>query len=185
MVAALVVLLLSGLRPPDLTGPVSALLAPLGLSAEAVEAAVALAAGTALYRGSGGPAVGHLARTASPRRAAYLLAAARRLQDATGEGPAAFEAAARAERRYLSQHLVAESVRAEAAARVDRAATVFGPVLGWVSRQDRRVTLECYRAHGRNFSALRPPAIGWPGTLHAGACRCVPGPPWPGGTMLT
>lgn len=182
ILAALTVLLLSDLPTDRIVEGAKALLAPLGLAVEAIEAAVLLAAGSALFIPSGGPAVRHLARTASPRRAAYLVAAAKRLDAGRRDGTPTV--ALRAERRYLAQHLAAERTRAEAARRIDRAAAQWGPTLGWFAKGDSRTTLECARAHGADFSALRPPAIGWPGTLHGGACRCRPGPPWNSGRRL-
>jgi hypothetical protein len=77
-----------------------------------------------------------------------------------------------AERRYLAQHLNAERIRKEAAAQVDEARGKYGDILGWKAQMDERTTPECASANGTNFHALVPPAIGYPGTLHGGTCRC-------------
>jgi hypothetical protein len=125
---------------------------------------------------STGPAGRFIRRTSVARRAAYILAAARRM--------AVAEPDLEAERRYLAQHLSAERGRDEAAARVDQASSLYGPIVGWVSRKDDRVTPECAAAAGWNFRAAKPPVIGYPGTLHGSTCRCVAGPPFPGGRLL-
>ncbi len=125
---------------------------------------------------SSGPAGRWVRRTAGARRAAYALAAARRL--------ATLEPDLKAERRYLAQHLAAERARVEAALNVDSNATVYGPVLGWYARQDNRTDPVCRALHGSNFLQSSPPAEGYPGTLHGGSCRCVSGPAFSGGTLV-
>lgn len=123
-----------------------------------------------------GPASAWVRRTTAPRRAAYALAAARRL--------ASREPDVDAERRYLAQHLAAERARDEAAAHADLLVVRYGPVLGWHARRDSITDATCAQLHGGNFRAARPPAAGLPGTLHGGACRCRAGPPFPGGRLL-
>lgn len=87
------------------------------------------------------------------------------------------------ERRYFGQHIEAAWNRARAAAQVDQAYQSYGGLLGWYSVRDRSTSRECRAAHGGNFYVDRPPAIGWPGSVHP-HCRCMPGPPVPGGRML-
>jgi len=183
ILAALTVLLLAGLTVQQMASYATALLAPLGIAAATVEAAVSLLPSLTVIIDIPEPltAAGHIARTAAPRRAAFLLSSIRRLE-AGGSVDA--------ERRYLEAHLNAERTRRESAQAVDQAAKRFGtptragPVLGWYARQDNRTTPECAAAHRRNFLAARPPLIGYPGTLHGGACRCVSGPPIPGAKFV-
>lgn len=193
VIAALVVLLLADLPEPELAARARALLIPLGLSAAAVDTAVALVGSRALSAPTGGgDAVRHVVRTGVARRAAYLVAAGRRLSEAEEQGTPTV--ALRAERRYLAQHLAAERTRVQAAGRVDVAAAEHGPILGWYAKQDAITSRACRRAHGRNYRADRPPVlpaseeghrvVGFPGTPHGGACRCVPGRPWPGGVLM-
>lgn len=194
ILAALTVLLLSDLSVEQMVPAAQALLAPLGVVADVVEGVVLLAAGRALLAPRGGPAVEYLSRTAAPRRAAYLVAAARRAQDAVESGMPTV--ARRAERRYLAQHLAGERARQESAGKVDVASARWGPVLGWVAKQpfDEATTRSCRMSHGKNFAADHPPTlagteegaqiVAFPGQAHAGSCRCQAGPPWPGGEML-
>lgn len=183
---ALVVILLSGQPVALMTQHAFALLAPFGITAAALREALELLVphldgGFALPGVVGGTflsprsARGFIARTSMPRHAAYLVTAARRLSQGGSLD---------AERRYLAQHLNAERTRREAAQRVDDAAARHGEVLGWKSVRDDRTTPECRAADGNNFSAIKPPAIGYPGTLHGGSCRCKPVGPHPDGGML-
>lgn len=87
--------------------------------------------------------------------------------------------ASRRERSFELAHERARRRRLEAAHAVSAAADRWGPVLGWHAHKDDRTTPECFEAHGSNFRVDRPPVIGWPGTLHAGQCRCRPGKPFP------
>lgn len=177
-IAGLVVIILSGLALQAAVPHVTRLLAPFGFPRAAIVGAMAM-----LWphlrepRELGGVnAGGWVNRTLPARQAAYLLSAIRRLAEDPEDEPA--------ERRYLRQHLNAERARREAAAKVDKAAEQWGPVLGWRSVRDERVTPECRAADGRNFSATRPPLIGYPGTLHGGTCRCFATAPWPDAEML-
>lgn len=129
-----------------------------------------------------GPAGAWVRRTSVPRRAAYLLAAARRLNEAEGRD-------VEAERRFLAQHLSAERGRTEAALAADRAVAEHGLVLGWYAKRpfDEATSPGCRSRHGSNFNVLRPPVVegrpALPGMVHP-ACRCSPGPPWPGASLL-
>lgn len=180
LLIAIVLLLLANLPAPALAERLAGLMTPFGFSPATV-AALLLILGDqhttfgAPGAGDGEAALHALQRTEAARRARYILAAARRLQ--SGEPTAA-------ERRLLNAHLRAERNRREAAKRVDAAAAEHGILLGWYSKKDDRTTPDCALAHGHNFLATVPPAIGWPGTLHGGNCRCVPGPPWSQATLL-
>lgn len=130
---------------------------------------------------SGGPASLWVRRTGPARRAAYALAAARRL--------AVREPDVDAERRHAAAHLAAERGRREAAADADRLVAAHGPVLGWYAKRpkDEASSAGCWAAHGGNWHVGRPPIIegkpSIPGTVHP-SCRCRSGPPFPGGTLL-
>lgn len=178
VLAALVVVLLSGLPPAAMAGYAASILAPLGLSGEATAAVLDLLAPHLEHDLTAPPAsaLGAIARTAPARHAAHVLNAVKRLS----RDPQSINA----ERRYLAQHLDAERIRKLSAQRVDAMAARVGPILGWHAVMDKRTTPECRAAHGRNFSALVPPAIGYPGTLHGGTCRCRPGRPFDSASML-
>lgn len=179
LLIAIVLLMLAGLSLPDFTHRLSVLLAPIGAPATAVVALVALLrdeGGLTLPAPEAGPGAAQMIqRGAVGRRAMYMLAAVRRL--AKGGSP-------KAERALYRAHLAAEKRRRDAGEAVDAAARKYGPVLGWWSERDERTTPACFAAHGANFSAQHPPAMGWPGTIHAGQCRCKPVAPWPGGDLL-
>lgn len=174
---ALVLILLSDLTPEDAADRALPTLIALGRSEESVRAAFDLLVPNvhppALI--PAGPASGHVARTEAAFQAAYISEASKRLT---------LNGNIDAERRYLAQHLDAARRRREAAETVDRVASRFGPVLGWYAVNDRRTTAFCKAASGHNFHAARPPRIGYPGSLHGGACRCVPGPPHPGAALV-
>lgn len=119
------------------------------------------------------PAQSRTRTTEVPRHSRYLVAAARRFQ--ASPEPATVER----ERRYLAQHLAAVQRTREAARRVDQAVSQHrSSELGWHAQLDAKTTPECRAAHGSNFQAASPPAIGYPGTLHGGTCRCRPGAPF-------
>lgn len=139
-----------------------------------------------------GAARRHTQATQPTYRAAYLVQAAKRLSAAATVDrqqaqrsddetvPSRDEILRRAierEQRLFAQHLEAQERRADRAVEVDKAAARHGALLGWYATLDSKTTVECRAAHGKNFLIDRPPAIGWPGTLHAGFCRCRPGPP--------
>lgn len=177
LLAALTLLLLAKLSADALSRSVAALLIPLGFPAVAVGQATTLVLQLPVADVDDSPETAShaMARTAAARRAMYLLEAVRRL--ATGGSLAQ-------ERRYFDAHRKAEKARREAAKQVDAAAVRWGPVLGWRATMDSVTTPECRAAHGHNFRAAVPPAIGYPGTLHAGNCRCKPGAPFPGAKLL-
>lgn len=109
-------------------------------------------------------------------RAAFVLSAARRIQERLDRG-ASLADAVRPERGYWKAHEAARRSRQEAARRVADTADQLGTVwLGWYSHVDDRVTPECRAADGCDFRADRMPRIGWPGVPHGGTCRCRPGP---------
>lgn len=115
-------------------------------------------------------------------RAAYLVAAARRVQAAVRSG-SSLRAALAAERPNLMAHLAAQANRRQAALAVDKAAARHGLLLGWRARMDSRTSAECAAADGKNFDVRRPPAIGWPGSVHP-HCRCRPVAAFAGAPMV-
>lgn len=122
------------------------------------------------------------------RRATYLINATRRLAPAfRARGEGADERRTRAihaERRWWEAHRAAERKRNESGRRVAEAVARLDPgetkevLLGWKATLDERTSRDCRAAHKRNFNALVPPPIGYPGTVHL-FCRCLPVPPWP------
>jgi hypothetical protein len=124
------------------------------------------------------PAVKATRETEPYFRATYILEAARRMSNDMKLG-ATGAAALETEKRYLDLHKQAADRRFAMARQVDLARERFGEVLGWYAKQDSRVSAECARAHGSNFSANVMPKIGYPGTVHP-RCRCLAGPPHKG-----
>lgn len=124
------------------------------------------------------------------RNAAFVEVSAHRMlrevNDRLARGESQSEAVssvAAQENRYYSQHYAASAQRLNAANKIDGLEQLYGPVLGWYAVSDPKTTAECRAANGKNFSALYPPAIGWPGVVHTN-CRCYPGAPYPGAGML-
>jgi hypothetical protein len=137
-----------------------------------------------------GPATRWAVRANLTRRASFFLAAAKRVQQAVvaarSQGQPVTQAALDAlgdERRWFNAHVAAGQQRMAAAAAVDGAAAMHGPLLSWNAVIDPRCTPECRTADGKSFYADRPPKIGYPGTTHPN-CRCFPGPPHPGAPVL-
>lgn len=93
-------------------------------------------------------------------------------------------AAIRKERRYHQQHVEAAEHRAGIRRLMQTLTEVYGTTLGWYSVLEPTTTPECREAHGKNFEATMPPAIGYPGMVH-GRCKCTPGPPHAGGEMMS
>lgn len=179
MLAALTVVVLSGLAAAPFAAALVPLLGAYGLDARGVAQLAALVwprIGTRPTVGAAqalaGPAQAFASRTEAPHTAAFLLVAARRL--AAG---GSFDR----ERAFLAQHMAARQARQDAARAVDVAGRRFGPVLGWHAVMDARTTAACRAAHGHNFRVAVPPAVGYPGSLHGGTCRCRPGAPFAGG----
>lgn len=140
--------------------------------------------------GASGSATLDMIRLNWLRRGQYLVAASGRmmhaLADARSHGRPAIEAldaAMQTERRYWSQHVEADQLRMQAGARVDGAAAMYGPLLGWYTYRDGRTSPECLAADLHNFTAGIRPVIGYPGAVHP-HCRCTPGAPHPGASLL-
>lgn len=198
--AALAVLLTSGLTVAAMGAYAATILAPLGVSLLAAKAALRLATaeaapapfgahltvtargGTVVPFRRSSPAVTHTRATEGAIRAAYLLGAARRIEADLRSGKTVGEAVS-AERPYLIAHLRAGRNRVASARTVDQAAAAHGPLLGWKAVLDRRTDRQCRAANGRNFLANTPPLIGWPGTVHP-FCRCMPVAPYRGAQVL-
>jgi hypothetical protein len=118
-------------------------------------------------------------------RAAYLVRASRRLayaafEDQTG---AALAKARKAEARYRANHRLISQSRRRSGYAVTRAIGRRRPdaqgriMLGWYhTRPDQPPCPQCAPYVGRNFDALRPPVVGYPGMVHPHD-YCKPGPP--------
>lgn len=137
-----------------------------------------------------GAAQREVIRINNVRRAAFIVAASQRamaeVRALMGRGMSETEALARvqqSETRYFLQHVQASTNRVQAATKIDALAERYGEVLGWYAVNDKATTAECRYANGKNFSALYPPKIGWPGVVHVN-CRCLPGPPHRRARML-
>lgn len=189
--AAVVTALAVAVTAAALVAALSALFLAAGIGALALGAVAALVASWPAQAMEGtGPATRWAVRTNLTRRAAFLVAAARRVQaaaDAAGSRDENQQDAVRAaialEQRYQAQQVAASAQRLHAASMVDGMAAVYGPLLGWNSVKDRRCTPECRAADKHNFWAARPPQIGYPGTTHPN-CRCWPSKPFRGAPIL-
>lgn len=137
-----------------------------------------------------GPATMTVERLNLQRRAAFVLAAARRigadLTAARSRGqsiPGTLAQAIKRERRFYAQHLIATWQRSQAGAQVDGEAMTRGLLLGWHAVHDTRISAECRQADGKNFYADHMPLIGYPGAVHP-HCRCRAGAPFPGARLV-
>jgi hypothetical protein len=136
-------------------------------------------------RGSG--ALAAASRAEFSYRAAYALAAVRRLAGAV-VSDADFGAALKTEGAYFGAHREASRRRLASAKLQDAAVEVWGNVLSW--RHGVNGTPSAPRPHhlaadGANYDVRNgPPAEtgGWPSALRH--CSCAPGPPVAGGRML-
>jgi hypothetical protein len=106
-------------------------------------------------------------------QAQYLLNAGQRIADGLKAGQP-LQALLNRESVYGLQHRRAQTKRATAMAASRKAKRQYGGrLLGWYAHKDDKVTPACRIADGANFN----PNVGpWPGTLHGGTCRCLPGP---------
>lgn len=117
----------------------------------------------------GMPATRRVATEEPEYRAAYLLAASRRLSAAKVEGE--YSKALDKERRYLGMHVAAGRGRRAAARKVDEVSESDGPLLVWRTQGDNRVDGRCAMLEGRLFTADNPPDGMYPGAVHP-RCRC-------------
>lgn len=170
--------------------------APVAATAAALAAVLGVAVGVALaFLGALGAAVlasfthataggrpttaAGIAAAANLRyRAAFIINALRRIAAAPDMG-----VAIRREVDFFHAHLRAGERRLVMGRRVDAMRRAHGDLLGWYAKNDARTSAECRAASGRNFLALSPPVIGYPGGVHP-HCRCLPGPPFPGAKMV-
>lgn len=111
-------------------------------------------------------------------RAAFIINALRRIAKAPD-----WKIALKRELDFWKAHQRASKRRVTMARRIDAARRLYGDMLGWYAVMDNRTSAECRAADHRNFSALQPPVIGYPGTVHP-HCRCIPGPPIPGAKLV-
>lgn len=111
-------------------------------------------------------------------RAAYVLAAAQRLDKADKAGTPV-RTALSDESLLYQRHRSAQTGRMQAALKVDLAARDFGDTLGWYLNPLLNNEIECIKANGHNFKASEGTVIGWPGAVHP-HCGCTAGPPIPG-----
>lgn len=123
-----------------------------------------------------------VSRINDPYRAAYVINASKRIDSAVQRG-LSLAAALRSERRFYRQHSRANQVRRTAEKRDAAHAKLYGPLLGWYSRDDARVSPECALANGKNYEADKGTKIGRPGSVHP-TCRCTSGRPHKGAKMV-
>lgn len=120
-----------------------------------------------------------LAKKANLRyRAAFIINALRRIAAAPD-----WKIALKRELGFWKAHTKASARRMTVARRIDASRKLYGDMLGWYATMDSRTSNECRAADHRNFEAIKPPVIGYPGSVHP-HCRCMPGPPFPGAKMV-
>lgn len=129
--------------------------------------------------------------TNTVRRAAYVVAATRRIAEEMTEAKVHGESeesglseAVSKENVYFLQHVNADAERIASATSIDSVAARYGDIIGWYANDDERVTAECRAANGKNFRVSDPPSIGYPGATHV-ECRCYPGPPHANAELLS
>lgn len=126
-------------------------------------------------------------------RGAYVLNAARRMQEAVDAGTPLQQALAN-EQRYFAQHEIARKRRLDMSVMAQRIGMRFGePVtdpngasrtlIGWYHNPMIANDEECLAASGNNFYAEEGTIIGFPGAVHVN-CGCYAGPPIPGAAMV-
>lgn len=108
-------------------------------------------------------------------RASYILHAAERIEKDVVAGKAVQDALAD-EKAVFRKHESARRGRLGAAARVGKAANMFGDILGWYLNPALDNEPECIAADGNNFRASEGTILGWPGAVHPN-CGCSAGPP--------
>jgi hypothetical protein len=211
-VGQVVAILATGLAASKTLELLSKTLKPLGIAPDAVRVAFLVGGrrtrlrrpgqGVTVLRSTRTPALASTLAGEDTFRAAYLYAAAQRVQKAADSAARngltraeALRQAETRERRFYSQHLDAQARRWQAAAWVDGAALRHGRpfidaatgtatrLVGWHATLDARTSPECRAANGANFPANRPPSIGWPGAVHP-HCRCKPGVPFATSRMV-
>lgn len=188
--------LLTGAGAAATAAEISVLLAPWHVSAAAValvlrlidakaaplRARPQLSAFGVSASGAGAEVARRAAAVEPYSRAAYVMAAASRVQAALDAGKPQADAAA-AETPNLTRHLAARRKRLDAAGRTAKAAQRWGPLLGWYRDPESNSEAECRIADGANFYADEATIIGLPGSVHP-HCACVAGPPHPDGEMV-
>lgn len=188
LIAVIAAALATGAATSSITAALAPYLIRAGINPQAFARAAAAVAVT--IRRPSGVAGRIVAAQENTYRAAYVLAAARRITQAARSTPTgtlsrseAIRQAITAERRYADLHKQAAANRRATAIQVDTQASRHGLLLGWKAKLDARTSAECRAANGNNFRADRPPLIGYPGSVHP-HCRCQPTAPYPHGLLV-
>lgn len=211
LATAIAAILMSGATAAVMLGAIQALLAPLGISKQAVLLAYSVTAGRQSPVPGVGPRGGvagvetridvlpnnkpsaqglsastDVMRAARAReahyRAAYMAKAAGRIHHELVSGTPVRTALADESLHYRS-HAKARRNRLDTAGGVAKNALIFGDLLGWYRDPFSNSEAECIAASGNNFSATKGTLIGFPGAVHP-HCRCHSGPPHEGGRMV-
>lgn len=185
-----VVLIYSG-DPQEQTRLIARMLAPFGISKEAVDIARGLAESGTNHRPNAkladhGATTKGLVKDVRDAdlyyRAAYLANAAQRIDRSLDAGKTQREAL-RAERVYFRAHEEARRGRLRSAAQVQAAQGLFGDTLGWYLNPMLKNDPECIAANGHNFDANEGTVVGLPGSVHRN-CGCYAGPPHEGARLV-
>ena len=169
-----------------------ALLAPLGVSDEAIQAALGLANHGTSHRPNGRLDGTGLRTSTGPiktardselyYRASYLLNASQRIERSLSRGEP-IRVALADESTFYRAHERARENRLKSAAKVYNAARLWGNLLGWYLNPLLNNDPECIAADGHNFYADEGTVIGLPGSVHP-HCGCTAGPPIEGAPLV-
>lgn len=188
IVAAIITVLLAGYAAKRTLFALTDILAPFGITQEAISAAFVLSKrGTvALPNAPRDIAPGIKLRGERTKevafRAAYIMNASKRIQaDLSKHKP--IKVALAEESLNYRRHESARKGRLSAAARVQESADRFGPLLGWYLNPLLNNEIECITANGHNFYADEGTLIGLPGAVHPN-CGCKAGPPIAGAGLV-
>jgi hypothetical protein len=185
-------ILLAGYAANKAIALLTKLLVPLGLTAAAIRPAYSLAMSGSSAVPNARLAVNGLKKAGDALkrvryddlyyRAAYMFNAAGRISKSLNEKKP-LRVALTQESVFYRQHEKARRGRLDAAARVQAASKMFGPLLGWYLNPLLNNEGECIAANGHNFYADEGTVIGFPGSVHSN-CGCKAGPPHEGAEMV-
>lgn len=193
LVRNVALVLASGLAISAMAEGIELLLAPYGITARSIMAAIGLARTThnprarlARHGVDKRSEAAQIPRAAAKAeryfRAAYVINASRRIEQSVADGATLGEALNK-ELPYFTAHEAARDERLGAAAKVGIAAQLHGPLLGWYLDPLLNNDPECIAADGHNFYADEGTVIGLPGMVHR-FCGCEAGPPHEGATLV-
>jgi len=191
-VRAIANILLAGAAFATTAKAIEVLLSPFHISAQAAQVALSLANQGTKHRPnarlSHTPGVRTKGEVRTVRdnevyyRAAYIGNAAKRIQKSLDDGKTIRTALSEESLLYRA-HEKARKERLLTVAKVQRAANIYGSLLGWYLDPTKNNEAECIAANGNNFYANQGTVIGLPGSVHMN-CGCYAGPPHEGAPLV-